>query len=53
MKDEIRLRALAVGSGPELPLLTAGLTIEIQDEDAALDWLITRVTEASPADQPL
>jgi len=50
MKDEIRVRAIGVGSGLELPLLTVGLTIEIQDEDAALDWLITRVTEASPAD---
>jgi tetraacyldisaccharide 4'-kinase len=53
MKDEIRLRAIGFGSGPDLPLLIAGLTIEIQDESAALDWLIARVREASPADQPL
>ena len=35
----------SVGSEVELPLFTAGLSIEILDETTALDWLIERVRE--------
>jgi tetraacyldisaccharide 4'-kinase len=43
-KDEIRLRSIGVRGGP--PFLTAGLRIEIQDQSAALDWLIGRLRGA-------
>ena len=47
-KDEIRLRALRVANRLDVPILTAGLTVEIQDESAALDWLIARVRAVAP-----
>jgi tetraacyldisaccharide 4'-kinase len=43
-KDRARLGQLSAG----LPLLTAGLRIEIEDESAAVDWLITRLASAPP-----
>jgi tetraacyldisaccharide 4'-kinase len=42
-KDLVRLGALADSLPPSLPLQTAQLRIEIEDEAAALDWLIGRV----------
>jgi hypothetical protein len=35
-----------------LPLLTARLTVEIEDVDAAIDWLVDRITPP-PANPPL
>jgi tetraacyldisaccharide 4'-kinase len=52
-KDEIRLHAIAAESEPGIPILTAGLAVEIQDESAALDWLIARMTEGSPPNHSL
>jgi len=51
-KDQVRLGILA-GSFPQwLPLQTAGLRIEIENESAAIDWLIDRLSSA-PHDRPL
>jgi tetraacyldisaccharide 4'-kinase len=44
-KDEIRLRGLK----PTLPLLTVGLRTEIDDESAAIDWLLSRLETAAQA----
>jgi tetraacyldisaccharide 4'-kinase len=52
-KDEIRLHAIAGGSAPARPILTAGLTVEIEDESSVLDWLTARITEASPPNHSL
>jgi len=51
-KDYVRLASLT-SSAPKPPLLTAGLRIEIEDEEAALEWLIARLRQAAPAAQPL
>lgn len=45
-KDLVRLERLSVSLAPALPLLTAGLRIEIEDEPAALDWLTSRLSNA-------
>lgn len=42
-KDEVRLRGSAPGGEWDLSVLTAGLRIEIEDEDAAMEWLIGRL----------
>jgi tetraacyldisaccharide 4'-kinase len=42
-KDRIRLGALAATLPVSLPLKTVQLRIEIEDEDAAVDWLIHRL----------
>lgn len=49
-KDQIRL-AIPGPSRLDLPVLTAGLRIEILDESAALDWLTRRLadTESRPS----
>ena len=49
-KDRIRLEPL-IAPGAEIPMHTAGLRIKIQDEAAALDWLIHRLhtTEIRPS----
>ncbi len=47
-KDQVRLGRLAASLSPELSLLTARLRIEIQDESAALDWLIARMNGITP-----
>jgi tetraacyldisaccharide-1-P 4'-kinase len=39
MKDAVRMGELAIG----LALTTAGLRVEIEDEDSAVDWLQSRV----------
>ncbi|UWZ84984.1 tetraacyldisaccharide 4'-kinase [Occallatibacter riparius] len=42
-KDVVRLRGLK----PALPVLTAGLRTEIQDESAAIEWLLSHVKAAA------
>jgi tetraacyldisaccharide 4'-kinase len=51
-KDAVRLGPLASSFPPELPLLTARLTIEIEDQPAAIDDLIARLQPTS-AHSPL
>jgi tetraacyldisaccharide 4'-kinase len=51
-KDQVRLTPLLATLPPDLPLLTAGLRIEIEDESAALDWLVDRL-KAIPPRPPL
>lgn len=46
-KDAIRLGSHVSEFPPDLPLKTAGLKIEIEDESAAADWLIRRVAPGS------
>jgi tetraacyldisaccharide 4'-kinase len=43
-KDLVRLGSLASIFPKSLPLATAKLHIEIEDQDAAIDWLVDRVT---------
>lgn len=45
-KDAVRLGALAALFPPEMPLKTAGLVTGIQDESAAIDWLVARLAAA-------
>ena len=45
-KDKGRLESLVATFPLGLPLLTAGLSVEIHDESAALDWLIARLDAA-------
>jgi tetraacyldisaccharide 4'-kinase len=51
-KDLVRLGKLAASLQKSLPLLTARLSVEIEDEGAAMDWLVDRITPR-PANQPL
>jgi tetraacyldisaccharide 4'-kinase len=51
-KDLVRLTPILAALPPDLPLLTAGLRIEIQEESAALDWLVTRLNSI-PLQPPL
>jgi tetraacyldisaccharide 4'-kinase len=51
-KDLVRLTPLLAALPPDLPLLTAGLRIEIEEESAALDWLVTRLNSI-PLQPPL
>ncbi len=46
-KDSIRLGALASSLPPDLPLLTTDLRIEIEDGEAAVDWLLERLASSS------
>ncbi len=46
-KDKVRLTSFLGDQSPELPVLTAGLRIEICDEDAALDWLASCLRDPS------
>jgi tetraacyldisaccharide 4'-kinase len=46
-KDLVRLRALASTFSESMPLLTARLRIEIENQDAAIDWLVGRLGPAS------
>jgi len=43
-KDRVRIGALAASLPGSLPLKTAQLRVEIEDEGAAIDWLISRLT---------
>jgi tetraacyldisaccharide 4'-kinase len=51
-KDRVRLGSLASAFPVSLPLLTARLTIEIEEQDAAVDWLLGTLF-ATPAHPPL
>jgi tetraacyldisaccharide 4'-kinase len=51
-KDLVRLTPHLAALLPDLPLLTAGLRIEIEEESAALDWLVTRLNSI-PLQPPL
>ncbi len=44
-KDQIRLAAMPGRHGFDLPVLTAGLRIEIDEEAAVLDWLARRLAD--------
>jgi tetraacyldisaccharide 4'-kinase len=46
-KDHIRLGSLASEFPEELPLRTARLQIEIEDQNAAIDWLTARLAAGS------
>ena len=47
-KDQVRLEGFAALFPPDLPLRTVGLSVEIEEESAALEWLIGRLLP-SPA----
>jgi tetraacyldisaccharide 4'-kinase len=47
-KDQVRLTSLIAALPPDPPLLTAGLRIEMEQESAVLDWLITRLDSIPP-----
>ena len=51
-KDRVRLGKLASTLPASMPLTTARLRIEIEDQDAAVDWLLGRLGSA-PAHSPL
>jgi tetraacyldisaccharide 4'-kinase len=51
-KDRVRLGKLATARPETLPLLTAGLHVEIEHEDEAVDWLVARLRPA-PTNPPL
>lgn len=46
-KDLVRLGSLAAAFPDSLPLKTARLRIEIEDESAAVDWLAARIARGS------
>ena len=46
-KDRVRLGALTAPSADSLPVVTAALRVEIVDEDAAMEWLMSRVTRSA------
>jgi tetraacyldisaccharide 4'-kinase len=51
-KDRVRLGKLAAARPETPPLLTAGLRVEIEREDEAVDWLVARLRPA-PTNPPL
>jgi len=51
-KDFVRLGKLASAFPSNLPLKTAGLSVAIEQEDEAIDWLLSRLW-LSPAHPPL
>lgn len=46
-KDSVRLGALAAQFPPDLPLQSARLTTEIEDETAAIDWLVAKLNASA------
>jgi tetraacyldisaccharide 4'-kinase len=50
-KDLARLGELAAVFPKSLPLVTAGLTIEIEEQNTAIDWLVDRIAPAPPQPQ--
>lgn len=50
-KDLVRLAPLVAASPGPIPLLSATLRIEIENQPAALDWLLARLN-AAPAPRP-
>jgi tetraacyldisaccharide 4'-kinase len=51
-KDRVRLGALAATLPASLPLETVRLRIEIEDQDAVVDWLIGRLESSRAASRP-
>jgi tetraacyldisaccharide 4'-kinase len=47
-KDQVRLGKLSAAFPESLPLKTAGLRIEIEHEDEAIDWLADRLSSVPP-----
>lgn len=47
-KDLVRLGRLAAAFPPDLPLLTVSLSVEIQEEAAAMEGLVERLVSAAP-----
>jgi tetraacyldisaccharide 4'-kinase len=47
-KDLVRMGNLALTFPRSMPLTTARLRIKIEDQDAAIDWLINRLTPMPP-----
>jgi tetraacyldisaccharide 4'-kinase len=47
-KDRVRLGSLGTTLHESIPLTIARLRIEIENQDAAVDWLISRLGEAKP-----
>jgi tetraacyldisaccharide 4'-kinase len=47
-KDQVRLAPLIAALSPSPPLLTAGLRIEIEEESAAIGWLVTGLNSIPP-----
>jgi len=52
-KDRVRLEHLAGALPAELPLLTAGLRMEILDEEAAMKWLLKQLARKLARVDPL
>ena len=52
-KDQVRLAPLIAALPPDLPLLTASLRIEIEEESAALDWLVRQARRHSARTAPV
>ena len=48
-KDQVRLGNLASAFPEFLPLKTASLNIEIENRNDALDWIVARIADVSPA----
>ena len=46
-KDQVRLGAVSTTFPESLPLKTASLRIEIENKDAAIEWLVERLTPAT------
>jgi tetraacyldisaccharide 4'-kinase len=44
-KDKVRLEQLSSALPKTLPLKTASLRVEIEDEDEAIEWLVTRLKQ--------
>jgi tetraacyldisaccharide 4'-kinase len=42
-KDRVRMGKLGAAFSASLPLKTAGLLVKIEDESAAVDWLVDRI----------
>jgi len=49
-KDLARMGELAAIFAPSMPLITARLRVEIEDEEAALNWLIGRIRQSAEQD---
>jgi hypothetical protein len=44
-KDQVRLGSLTSTLPQSLPLLTANLRVEIEEETAAIEWLVERASK--------
>jgi tetraacyldisaccharide-1-P 4'-kinase len=48
-KDLVRLGKLASAFPASMPLLSARLRIEIEDQDNAIDWMVGKLPQTSAA----